>query len=124
MRTRNKEVKIRMNEKEFEHLNKMVEKSIFNRSDFIRNLLNGYEIQEKPTVQEIMLEKDLCNIASALHSLSSYGLMHNFTEKETQEIMALVKKSHKLEDILFEVYIPYYKIKKEKVNGSKNNKNK
>ena len=46
MKTRTKEIKIRLNEKELEQLNKQVEKSIFNREGFIRMRIAGYEIQE------------------------------------------------------------------------------
>lgn len=51
MRTRTKEIKIRLNEKEQEQLNKQIEKSIFNREEFIRMRIAGYEIRENPGVE-------------------------------------------------------------------------
>ncbi len=49
MRTRAHEIKLRLNDRELARLNEMVERSIFNREEFLRMMLAGYTICEAPT---------------------------------------------------------------------------
>lgn len=111
MRTRTKEIKIRLNEKELEQLNRMVEKSIFNREEFIRMRIAGYEIQEKPDVEINQLMIDIRNIAGALMRLSSKSVTTKLTDEELVPLLELVKRLIEMEKILYKVYLPYYKEK-------------
>ena len=44
MRSRKHEIKIRLNDAEFDRLNDMVARSIFSREEFIRMMLAGYTL--------------------------------------------------------------------------------
>lgn len=111
MRIRTKEIKIRLTEKELEQLNRMVEKSIFTREEFIRMRIAGYEIQEKPEEEISQLMIDIRNVAGALLHMRDANMFKKLTDKQTEEIMCLVQKAIELEDMLFQVYLPYYKEK-------------
>ena len=45
---RNKEIKIRLTEKELERLNRNAGKTTFSREGYIRTILNGYDPQASP----------------------------------------------------------------------------
>ena len=51
MRTRNHEIKVRLNDKELADLNAKVAKTRYNRENYIRAVLKGYEIMEAPDVE-------------------------------------------------------------------------
>lgn len=113
MRTRTKEIKIRLNEKELEQLNKQVEKSIFNREEFIRMRIAEYEIQEKPDVEISQFMIDIRNIAGALNQMHSKNMFKGLTREELDRVMELVEQSRELEKIIYTVYFPYYKEKQK-----------
>lgn len=64
-RKRTHEIKIRLNDQEFNRLNRMVEKSIYNRETFLRKMLEGYSIREMPK-EFLVFREDLTRIASDL----------------------------------------------------------
>ena len=51
MRTRNHEIKVRFNDEELADLNAKVAKTRYNRENYIRAVLAGYEIMEAPDVE-------------------------------------------------------------------------
>ena len=110
MRSRTHEVKIRLNDKEFAHLNEMVSRSIYNRETFLRLLLDGCTMQECPkeynefrvTLIRLASDLKLFKFNSALTPEEERRLM-----EIGDEVWALVKK-------LNVIYAPYYKEKKEK----------
>ena len=51
MKQRMHEIKIRLNNEELAHLNSMVERTIFSREHFIRSMLAGYQLSERPQVE-------------------------------------------------------------------------
>ena len=48
MKSRTHEVKIRLNDEEFDRLNKMVDQTIYNRETVLRLILDGFSLREIP----------------------------------------------------------------------------
>lgn len=63
---RNKEIKIRLTEKELERLDRNVAKTTFSREGYIRTLLRGYDPQAKPPDRYWKLLHELWEISNRL----------------------------------------------------------
>ena len=66
---RNKEIKIRLTEKELQRLDKHVAMTTFSREGYIRTLLSGYEPQTKPSPEFFAMTRELWDIAYSLRDL-------------------------------------------------------
>ena len=110
MRERTHEVKIRLNDEEFTHLNEMVSKSIYKREVFLRMLLNGYIMQECPK-DFFLFKKDVIQIITDLRTLRWNT---SLTEEEKMKLLKTADEIGDLVRMLTKVYWPYYKEKKEK----------
>ena len=63
---RNKEIKIRLTEKELERLDRSVAKTTMSREGYIRTLLRGYEPQTQPPERFWELLRELWDISDRL----------------------------------------------------------
>ena len=70
---RNKEIKVRLTEKELERLNRNVSKTKRPREEYIRRLINGHEPKEMPPDEYFDFVRRLWEVHSELHRFSSDG---------------------------------------------------
>ena len=66
---RNKEIKIRLTEKELQRLDRNVAKTTFLREGFIRKILSGYTLVEQPPVRYWELLRELWDIAGGMRNM-------------------------------------------------------
>lgn len=104
MRTRTHEIKLRLNDEEYDRLNKMVERSIFSREAFLRHMLDGYEIQEAP--KEFLQFRH--EIIRKLDEIRMLVRDRPITDKLYLEVQALSKEVGDLLYKIDEAQIPYY----------------
>ena len=105
MRSRTHEIKIRLNDAEFNRLNEMVERSIFSREEFIRLMLAGYTLQEAPK-EYIQFRKEL---SSKLTEIHLQVMQLPISDPVYQEIKRLSAEIGKTLALIGEICIPYYK---------------
>ena len=105
MRSRKHEIKIRLNDAEFNRLNEMVERSIFSREEFIRLMLAGYTLQEAPK-EFIQFRKELSGKLTEIHKLV---MQLPISDPVYQEIKRLTSEIGKTLALIGEICIPYYK---------------
>ena len=105
MRSRTHEIKLRLNDAEFDRLNDMVSRSIFSREEFIRLMLAGYTLQEAPT-EYIRFRYEI------LHRLDELGKLV-MDRPMTDEARLAIKRIHaeigQTLNEIGEICIPYYK---------------
>lgn len=105
MRSRKHEIKVRLNDAEFDRLNAMVERSIFSREEFIRLMLAGYTLQEAPK-EYIQFKKELYGMLTEIHMLV---MRLPISDPVYQEIKRLSAEISKTLALIGEICIPYYK---------------
>ena len=105
MRSRKHEIKIRLNDAEFDRLNAMVERSIFSREEFIRMMLAGYTLQEAPK-EYIQFKKELYGKLTEIHL---QVMQPPISDPVYQEIKRLSAEISKTLALIGEICIPYYK---------------
>ena len=81
MRTRNHEIKVRLNDKELADLNAKVAKTRYGRENYIRAVLAGYEIMEAPDVETQELLKQICRIGNNMNRLLFLAQCQNFIDQ-------------------------------------------
>ena len=105
MRKRTHEIKVRLNDRELSHLNKMVAKTNYSREDFLRLMIAGYTVQEVPK-DYVMFYMDMKRICSTLR-YNSINASFSPTEKA-----ALLGAADELSSMVAEmrrIYKPYFK---------------
>jgi hypothetical protein len=105
MRSRKHEIKVRLNDAEFDRLNEMVKQSIFSREEFIRLMLAGYTLQEAPK-EYIQFKKELYGKLTEIHKLV---MQLPVSDPVYQEIKRLSTEISKTLALIGEICIPYYK---------------
>ena len=105
MRSRKHEIKIRLNDAEFDRLNDMVARSIFSREEFIRMMLAGYTLQEAPK-EYIQFKKELSGKLTAIHL---QVMQLPISDPVYQEIKRLSAEISKTLALIGEICMPYYK---------------
>ena len=105
MRSRKHEIKIRLNDAEFDRLNEMVERSIFSREEFIRLMLAGYTLQEAPK-EYIQFKKELYGKLNEIHKLV---MRLPISDPVYQEIKRLSAEIGKTLNEISNICMPYYK---------------
>ena len=107
MRQRANEIKLRLNDKELDRLNKMVARTHYDRETFLRLMLEGYTLRETPKEYKAF-DWELRRLAS---DLRLYRWNESMTEQQRQELDRLAGRIwdfiHRLDD----VYFPYFKEK-------------
>ena len=81
MRTRNHEIKVRLNDEELADLNAKVAKTRYGRENYIRAVLAGYEIMEAPDVETQELLKQICRIGNNMNHLLFLAQCQNFIDR-------------------------------------------
>ena len=105
MRSRTHEIKVRLNDAEFDRLNDMVKRSIFSREEFIRMMLAGYTLQEAPK-EYIQFRKEL---SSKLTEIHLQVMQLPISDPVYQEIKHLTADVGRTLAMIGEICIPYYK---------------
>ena len=108
MRKRSHEIKVRLNDTELSHLNRMVAKTNYTREDFLRLMFGGYTVQEVPK-DYLMFYMDMARICSALRFNSMNACL------SPEEKATLLNTADELASIAAEmrsIYKPYYKERK------------
>ena len=105
MRSRTHEIKVRLNDAEFDRLNDMVKRSIFSREEFIRMVLAGYTLQEAPK-EYIQFKKELSGKLTEIHLLV---MQLPISDPVYQEIKRLTSEIGKTLAMIGEICMPYYK---------------
>ena len=67
---RNKEIKIRLTEKELERLNRNASKTTFSREGYIRTILSGYDPQASPHEEYWGYIRELWDMGDELNSIA------------------------------------------------------
>ena len=105
MRSRKHEIKVRLNDAEFDRLNDMVKRSIFSREEFIRLMLAGYTLQEAPK-EYIQFRKEL---SSKLTEIHLQVMQLPISDPVYQEIKRLTAEIGRTLALIGEICMPYYK---------------
>ena len=105
MRKRNNEIKVRLTDEELTHLDAMVERTIFSREGFIREMLAGYQIREKPEDEFTKWIMEMRRVGSLLNQVLQRSYIVGFID------VAAVKKASldlwELEKYIYEFYAPF-----------------
>ena len=70
MRTRKIQIPLRLNEKEFKHLQKQVEKSCLNREKYLRALILGHRVHPQPCEEYIEVLKILSSSMNRIDEIT------------------------------------------------------
>ena len=108
MRQRANEIKLRLNDKELDRLNKMVARTHYDRETFLRLMLEGYTLRETPKEYKAF-DRELRRLAS---DLRLYRWNESMSEQQRQELDRLAGRIGDFIDRLEDISVPYYKEKK------------
>ena len=93
MRTRNNMIKVMLNDKELEHLNKQVETSGLNKSTLIRKLISELKINPAPVDE---FRKICCLLSNATNNLNQIARQANtdgyVNEENLDAAIILIRK--------------------------------
>ena len=109
-RKRPHEIKVRLNDKELNRLNKMVAKTNYTREDFLRLMNEGYTVQEVPK-DYMMFHMDMARICSMLRYNS---LNRSLSDTEKATLIGAADELSSVATVMSGVYEPYYKERKSK----------
>ena len=70
MRKRNVQIMFRLNEQEADQLNDLVRRSGLKRERFLRSMILGYRLCEKPAPAFYDIQKELCAIGNRVNQLA------------------------------------------------------
>lgn len=70
MRKRNISVMFRMNRKEMQHLEKLVQRSGLSKEAFLRAMIAGYQLHEKPDAEFYDVMRQLSAIGNSLNQIA------------------------------------------------------
>lgn len=71
IRTRNVPILFRLNESEAEYLNRLVKKSGYSREAFLRSMVQGYQLCERPEPQFYQIMRELSAIGNRVNQLAA-----------------------------------------------------
>lgn len=90
---RNKEIKIRLTEKELQQLDRNVAKAAMSREGYIRTLISGYEPQTAPSQEYWDNVRILWNIAQELqHIAPAAGMLNSTLENRITDVYSQLSK--------------------------------
>ena len=110
MRKRTHEIKVRLNDQELSHLNRMVAKTNYTREDFLRLMIAGYTVQEVPK-DYLMFYMDMARICSVLR-YNSMNACLSPAEKAT--LLGAAEELASVATEMRSIYTPYYKDRRPK----------
>ncbi len=82
MLKRNIQIAFRLNEQEFQELERRVKKSGFSREEYIRSVLNGYAPREKPPPDYRAMMRELHAIGNNIHQIAARANATGFFMKD------------------------------------------
>lgn len=106
-----KEIKIRLTNEEFNHLNRLVQKSNLSRESYIRMCINGLVPKPAPSVELVEVTQVLRQIAESINTIagevykqnkmddSIYMENYELLQKKINEIMILIRQPINMEEI-------------------------
>lgn len=106
-----KEIKIRLTNEEFNHLNRLVQKSNLSRESYIRMCINGLVPKPAPSVELVEVTQVLRQIAESINTIagevykqnkiddSVYMENYELLQKKINEIMILIRQPINMEEI-------------------------
>ena len=109
-RKRPHEIKIRLNDKELDRLNKMVARTNYTREDFLRLMIEGYTVQEVPK-DYLLFHMDMARICSMLRYNS---LNQSLSDIERSTLIHAADELSSVVSVMSSVYKPYYKERKSR----------
>lgn len=104
MKQRMHEIKIRLNDEELARLNGMVEQTIFSREHFIRAMLAGYQLSERPQVEVPQLIMQVRHVGVTLNELLKRARLTGFVD--APELEKALAENRRAEETIFEAYLP------------------
>ncbi len=102
MRTRKNEIKLRLTDEELTHLDGMVQRTIFTREGFMRHMLAGYQIREKPPDEFVDWIMELRRVGTLLNQLTKRSYSVGFIDAPA--LKSALYDLHRLEDYIYKVY--------------------
>ena len=93
MRTRNNMIKVMLNDKELEHLNKLVEASGLNKSILLRKLISGLKINPAPVDEYQKICSLLSNATNNLNQIARQANTSGYVnEDKLDAAIVLIRK--------------------------------
>ena len=80
MRKRNVQILFRLTEEEAEHLNELVRKSGRSKEAFLREMVRGYQLCEKPAPEFYQMMRELSAIGNRINQLAAKANALNFID--------------------------------------------
>ncbi len=98
MRTRNKQIILRLNDEELNTLDAMVARTNLSRESFLRKMIAGYRIVEKPDIEYFEILKQLRYIGNNVRQIAirAHAIRHIDSEKYEQYADELCKTTNEL----------------------------
>lgn len=112
MRTRNVPILFRLNESEAEYLNRLVARSGYSREAFLRAMVQGYQLCERPEPQFYQIMRELSAIGNRVNQLAAKANALEYID--TPMLKQEVKKWH---DFQLDVRKKYLLPRKPTENG-------
>lgn len=106
-----KEIKVRLTNEEFNHLNRLVQKSNLSRESYIRMCINGLVPRPTPSVELVEVIQVLRQIVENINKIaeeiykqnkiedSIYMENYELLQKQINEIMILIRQPINMEDV-------------------------
>lgn len=114
-KTRPNTIVLRLNDEELTRLNEMVAKTVFNREQFLRKMLDGYTVQEVPK-DYIMFRRDMINACGALNQIPRFCT--SLTPPEKTLLFNIADQLQSVIAVMNSIYRSYFK------EGEKENEHK
>ena len=95
MRKRNVQILFRLTEEEAEHLNELVRKSGRSKEAFLREMVKGYQLCEKPDPEFYRIMRELSAIGNRINQLAVKANALGFID--TQKLNSELDRLHKFQ---------------------------
>ncbi len=93
MRTRSNMIKVMLNDKELEHLNKQVETSGLNKSALLRKLISGLAINPAPVEEYHKICGLLSNVTNNINQIARQANTTGYiSEEKLDAVILLIRK--------------------------------
>ena len=93
MRKRNIQIPLRLNEKEYTHLQKQVDNSCLNRESYLRSLIMGHRVHQQPTEEVIQIYRLVANISNNVNQMAKIANATGYVDpKKIDGLLIMVDK--------------------------------
>ena len=103
MRKRNVQILFRLTEEEAEHLNELVRKSGRSKEAFLREMVRGYQLCEKPDPEFYKMMRELSAIGNRINQLAVKANALGFID--TQKLNSELDRLHKFQADIESVFL-------------------